>query len=62
MTPTFVGGEQQISISGGSQSPIWYSLRQDCRDVQEKYVMHCMMRISQQECRGILKSFSNKHI
>ena len=29
MTPTSLGGEQQISISGGSQSPIWYSLRQD---------------------------------
>ena len=55
MTPTSVGGEQQISISGGSQSPIWYSLRQDCRDAQKKYVMHCMTRISQQECRGILE-------
>ena len=55
MTPTSVGGEQQISISGGSQSPIGYSLRQDCRDAQKKYVMHCMTRISQQECRGILE-------
>ena len=55
MTPTSVGGEQQISISGGSQSPIWYSLRQDCRDAQKKYVMLCMTRISQQECRGILE-------
>ena len=55
MTPTSVGGEQQISISGGSQSPICYSLRQDCRDAQKKYVMHCMTRISQQECRGILE-------
>ena len=56
MTPTSVGGEQQISISGGSQSPIGYSLWQDCRDAQKKYVMHCMTRISQQECRGILES------
>ena len=39
MTPTSLGGEEQISISGGSQSPIWYSLRQDCRDAQKKYVM-----------------------
>jgi len=37
MTPTSVGGEQQI------------------RDAQKKYVMHCMTRISQQECRGILE-------
>ena len=57
MTPTSVGGEQQIRISGGSQSPILYSLRQDCRDAQKKYVMHCMTRISQQECRGILEFF-----
>ena len=35
MTPTSVGGEQQISISGESQSPIWYSLRQDCRGILE---------------------------
>ena len=56
MTPTSVGGKQQISISGGSQSPIWYSLRQDCRDAQKKYVMHCMTRISQQECRGVLET------
>ena len=55
MTPTSLGGEEQISISGGSQSPIWYSLRQDCRDAQKKYVMLCMTRISQQECRGILE-------
>ena len=46
---------RQISISGGSQSTIWYSLRQDCRDAQKKYVMLCMTRISQQECRGILE-------
>ena len=46
---------RQISISGGSQSTIWYSLRQDCRDTQKKYVMLCMTRISQQECRGILE-------
>ena len=58
MNPTSVGGEQQISISGGSQSPIWYSLRQDCRDAQKKYVMHCMTRISQQECRGILERYN----
>ena len=55
MTPTSLDGEQQISISGGSQSPIRYSLWQDCRDAQKKYVMHCMTRISQQECRGILE-------
>ena len=24
-------------------------------DAQKKYVMHCMTRISQQECRGILE-------
>ena len=54
MTPASAGGEQQACISGGIQSPIWYSLRQDCRDAQKKYVMHCMTRISQQECRGIL--------
>ena len=30
-------------------------LRQDCRDAQKKYVMHCMTLISQQECRGILE-------
>ena len=35
--------------------PIWYSRRQDCRDAQKKYVMHCMTCISQQECRGILE-------
>ena len=35
---------------------IVYSLRQDCRDAQKKYVMHCMTRISQQECRGILET------
>ena len=57
MTPTSAGGEQQNYISGGIQSPIWYSLRQDCRDAQKKYVMHCMTRISQQECRGILGFF-----
>ena len=34
---------------------IGYRLRQDCRDAQKKYVMHCMTRISQQECRGILE-------
>ena len=25
------------------------------KDAQKKYVMHCMTRISQQECRGILE-------
>ena len=60
MTPTSLGGEEQISISGGSQSPIWYSLRQDCRDAQKKYVMLCMTRISQQECRGILENLSGR--
>ena len=25
-------------------------------DAQKKYVMHCMTRISQQECRGILEN------
>ena len=39
MTPTSIGGEKQASISGGSQSPIWYSLRQDYRGAQLKYVM-----------------------
>ena len=39
MTPTSIGGEKQAGISGGSQSPSWYSLRQDCRGAQEKYVM-----------------------
>ena len=39
MTPTSIGGEKQVSISGGSQSPIWYSLRQDYRGAQLKYVM-----------------------
>ena len=28
MTPTSIGGEKQAGISGGSQSPSWYSLRQ----------------------------------
>ena len=28
MTHTSVGGEKQAGISGGSQSPSWYSLRQ----------------------------------
>ena len=27
MTPASAGGEQQACISGGIQSPIWYSLR-----------------------------------
>ena len=39
MTSTSRGGEKQAGISGGSQSPSWYSLRQDCRGAQEKYVM-----------------------
>ena len=39
MTPISIGGEKQVSISGGSQSPIWYSLRQDYRGAQLKYVM-----------------------
>ena len=39
MTPTSIGGEQQAGISGGSESPSCYSLRQDCRGAQEKYVM-----------------------
>ena len=39
MTPTSIGGEKQVSISGGSQSPILYSLRQDYRGAQLKYVM-----------------------
>ena len=34
MTPTSIGSEQQDYISVGIQSPIWYSLRQDCRDAQ----------------------------
>ena len=27
MTPAAISGEQQISISGGCQSPAWYTLR-----------------------------------
>ena len=31
MTPASSGGECQIRISGGIQSPIWYTLREDAQ-------------------------------
>ena len=38
MTPTSSGGEEQNSISGGSQFPVWYSLRQEIlKFVVDKY-------------------------
>ena len=47
MTPTSAGGEQQNYISGGIQSPIWYSLRQDCRDARHAlHDVHLAARMS----------------
>ena len=52
MTPASVGCKLQINISGGVNPP---SDIASGRIAQKKYVMHCMTRISQQECRGILE-------
>ena len=55
MTPTSVGGEQQNYISGGIQSPIWYSLRQDCRDAQKNMSCIAWRASRSKNAEGILE-------
>ena len=56
MTPTSAGGEQQNYISGGIQSPIWYSLRQDCRDAQKNMSCIAWRASRSKNAEGILES------
>ena len=55
MTPTSAGGEQQNYISGGIQSPIWYSLRQDCRDAQKNMSCIAWRASRSKNAEGILE-------
>ena len=41
MTPASVGGEQQLCISGGFQSPIWYTLREDAQEFGLEVCLLC---------------------
>ena len=60
MTPTSAGGEQQNYISGGIQSPIWYSLRQDCRDAQKNMSCIAWRASRSKNAEGILESALNR--
>ena len=55
VTPTFIGGEKQAGISGGSHLPADIASGRIAEVRSRSMSCNCMTRTSQQECRGILE-------